>query len=96
MKKISTIAFAVILFALACAAVPGIRDYADRRSCVCSMLTTTEETFAIDERLYRVVEQDTMKSGVFMTVRTTCDHGRRLLLTVYPDEGLFKGYITDN
>ena len=96
MKKISTIAFAVVLIALVCAAVPGIRDYADRRSCVCSMLTTTEETFVIDDRLYRVVEQDTMKSGVFMTVRTTCDHGRRLLLTVYPDEGLFKGYITDN
>ena len=96
MKKISTIAFAVVLFALICIAVPGILDYADRQYCVCSMLTTTEETFAIDERLYRVVEQDTMKSGVFMTVRTTCDHGKRLLLTVYPDEGLFKGYITDN
>ena len=96
MKKISTIAFAVVLIALACAAIPSIRNYADRRNCVCSMLTTTEETFAIDERLYRVVEQDTMKSGVFMTVRTTCDHGKRLLLTVYPDEGLFKGYITDN
>ena len=93
MRKKSTIAFTVVLFALACAAVPGIRNYADCRNCVCSMLTTTEKTFVIDERLYRVVEQDTMKSGVFMTVRTTCDHGRRLLLTVYPDEGLFKGSV---
>lgn len=93
MSKKSIIACTVALIALACAAIPGIRVYADRRNCVCSMLTTTEETFTIDDRLYRVVEQDTMKSGVFMVVRTTCDHEKQLHLTVYPDEGIFKGYI---
>lgn len=96
MRKKSIIALTVVLIALACAAIPGIRDYADRRNCVCSMLTTTEETFTIDDRLYRVVEQDAMKSGVFMVVRTTCDHGKNLHLTVFPDEGEFKGYILKN
>ena len=53
-------------------------------------------TYAIDERLYRVCEKDTMSSGTFMLVRTTCNHGMRLQLTVMPDEGIFKGYIVTN
>lgn len=92
MRKVIAIACAMVLLALACAAIPGIREYTDRQNCVCSMLTTTEDVFTIDDRLYRVVEQDTMKSGVFMVVRTTCDHNKQLHLTVYPDEGIFKGY----
>jgi hypothetical protein len=67
--------------------------YADRRQCVCSILTTEEQTHAIDDRLYRVCEKDTMSSGTFMIVRTTCDHGKRLHLTVMPDEGTYQGYI---
>ena len=47
------------------------RDYADRQQCVCSILTTEEQTYAIDDRLYRVCEKDTMNSGTFMIVRTT-------------------------
>ena len=93
MRRKSISVCMVVLLALACAAIPGIRDYVDRRNCVCSMLTTAEETFTIDDRLYRVVEQDTMKSGVFMVVRTTCDHNKQLHLTVYPDEGIFKGSV---
>lgn len=96
MRKKSTITLAVVLIALACATIPGIRNYADRRSCVCSMLTATEETFTIEDRLYRVVEQDTLNSGTFMIVRTTCNHDKQLHLTVYPDEGIFKGYIPKN
>ena len=60
------------------------------------MLTTTEETFTIDDRFYRVCEKDTLNSGTFMIVRTTCDHNKQLHLTVYPDEGIFKGYIPKN
>ena len=96
MRKKSIIACMFILLALACTAIPGIRDYADQQNCVCSMLTTEEEIFTIDDRLYRVIEQNTMKSGVFMVVRTTCDHDKQLHLTVYPDEGSFMGYILDN
>ena len=73
-----------------------VHDQSDRASCVCSFLSTTEQTYAIDERLYRVCEKDTMSSGTFMLVRTTCNHGMRLQLTVMPDEGIFKGYIVTN
>ena len=96
MRKKCIIVCTIVLIALACAAIPGIRDYADLRNCVCSMLTTTEETFTIDDRFYRVCEKDTLNSGTFMIVRTTCDHDKQLHLTVYPDEGIFKGYIPKN
>ena len=79
-----------------CAGMLCIHEYQDRQQCVCSMLTEEEQTFSIDDRLYRVCERDTMKSGVFMYVRTSCDHGRNLHLTVFPDEGIFKGYILKN
>ena len=79
-----------------CAGMLCIREYQDRQQCVCSMLTEEEQTFSIDDRLYRVCEKDTMKSGVFMYVRTSCDHGKNLHLTVFPDEDIFKGFILKN
>jgi len=75
------------------AAIMGILAYKDWRGCVCSVLTTTEQTLPIDERLYRVYEQDAMRSGTFAVVRMTCDHGKALHLTVYPDEGIYRGYL---
>ena len=86
-----TLASMVVL--LLCLIAVWARDYADRRQCVCSILTTEEQTYAIDDRLYRVCEKDTMNSGTFMIVRTTCDHGKNLHLTVMPDEGIYKGYV---
>lgn len=78
---------------LCCLIVFWTRGYADRQQCVCSILTTEEQTYAIDDRLYRVCEKDTMNSGTFMIVRTTCDHGKNLHLTVMPDKGIYKGYV---
>lgn len=73
--------------------VIGVRDYVDRKECVCSILTADEQTFLIDNRLYRVCEKDTLKSGTFMMVRTKCDHGQSLHLTIMPDEGKYRGYV---
>ena len=78
---------------LCCLIAVWARDYADRQQCVCSILTTEEQTYAIDDRLYRVCEKDTMSSGTFMIVRTTCDHGKHLHLTVMPDEAIYRGYV---
>ena len=75
------------------AAIMGVLVFRDWRGCVCSVLTSTEQTLPIDERLYRVYEQDAMRSGTFAIVRMTCDHGKAIHLTVYPDEGIFSGYI---
>lgn len=77
------------------AAIMGVLAYKDWRGCVCSVLSSTEQTFPIDERLYRVYEQDAMRSGTFAIVRTTCDHGKAIHLTVYPDEGVYIGYFTN-
>ena len=97
MKRILLIAVLAACIALvACAGILCACEYQDRQQCVCSMLTEEEQTFSIDDRLYRVCERDTMKSGVFMFVRTGCDHGKNLHLTVFPDEGIFKGYILKN
>ena len=89
-RKVILAGIAVLLCSLI---VLWARDYADRRQCVCSILTTEEQTYAIDDRLYRVCEKDTMNSGTFMIVRTTCDHGNRLHLTVMPDEAIYKGHV---
>ena len=83
------ITLSVMVVLLLCLIVLWTRDYADRRQCVCSILTTEEQTYTIDDRLYRVCEKDTMDSGTFMIVRTTCDHGKRLHLTVMPDEAIY-------
>ena len=97
MKRILLIAALAVCIALAISAgILCAREYRDRQQCVCSMLTEEEQTFSIDDRLYRLCEKDTMKSGVFMYVRTSCDHGKNLHLTVFPDEGKFKGYILKN
>lgn len=82
-----------VMAAVGYAAIMGILAYRDWHRCVCSVLTTTEQTLPIDERLYLVYEQDAMRSGTFAIVRTTCDHGKAIHLTVYPDEGIYSGNI---
>lgn len=72
-------------------AIMGVLAYKDWRGCICSDLTSTEQTQPIDERLYRVYEQEALRSGTFAIVRTKCDHGKAIHLTVYPDEGVYKG-----
>lgn len=71
----------------------SILAYKDWRGCVCSVLSSTEQTFPIDERLYRVYEQDAIRSGTFAIVRTKCDHGKRIVLTVQPDMEIYSGYV---
>lgn len=75
------------------AAILGVLAYKDWHGCVCSVLSFAEQEFAIDERFYRVCEEDTLRTGTFAVVRTQCDHGKSIHLTVYPDEGLYRGYL---
>lgn len=75
------------------AAIMGVLAYKDWRGCICSVLTSTEQTLPIDEKLYRVYEQEAMRSGTFAIVRTKCDHGKAIHMTVYPDEGIYRGCL---
>ena len=96
MRAVLRCIFLITIAIFAYLTLTFVHYQSDRASCVCSFLSTTEQTYAIDERLYRVCEKDTMSSGTFLLVRTTCNHGMRLQLTVMPDEGIFKGYIVTN
>lgn len=96
MRAVLRCIFLITIAIFAYLTLTFVHYQSDRASCVCSFLSTTEQTYAIDERLYRVCEKDTMSSGTFMLVRTTCNHGMRLQLTVMPDKGIFKGYIVTN
>lgn len=90
LRKICIIA---VIAAVGYAAVLGVLAYKDWRGCICSILSNTEQTFPIDERLYRVCEENSLRSGTFAIVRTKCDHEKAIHLTVYPDEGILSGYI---
>ena len=74
-------------------AIMGVLAYMDWKGCVCSLLTETEQTYPIDDKFYRICEQDTLRSGTFAIIRTQCDHGKYIHLTVYPDNSTYKGYI---
>jgi hypothetical protein len=87
------ICIVVVIAAVGYAAILGVLAYKDWRGCVCSVLSNTEQTFPIDERFYRVCEEDTLRSGTFAIIRTKCDHGNQLHLTVWQDDGVYSGYV---
>lgn len=84
-----TTALAVVAFTV----IIGVLAYKDWRGCVCSVLTDTEQTLPMDERFYRVCEKDTLRSGTFSMIRTKCEHGKQLVLTVHPDIDMYSGYV---
>ena len=69
--------------------------YLETRDCPCSVLSYQEETYPIDEKLDRIVSRDSLNSGTFLLVTTTCDHGVRMQLTVYPEDGKYRGKMID-
>lgn len=87
------VCFVAAMAVVGYAAIMGVLAYKDWQGRVCSVLSCTEQTLPIDERLYRIYEQDAMRSGTFAIVRTKCDHGKAIHLTVYPDEGIYRGYL---
>ena len=92
-KVVVSVAILSVIAVLLGKTAQGISNYADRKACVCSILTTEEQTLPIDDRLYRICPKDTLKTGTFMLVVTRCDHGRNIRLTVLPDEGKYRGCL---
>jgi len=70
--------------------------YLETKDFLCSVLTTEERTYPIDERLSRVIDPNTVNSGTFAIFTTFCDHRVRMRLTVYPDAGTYKGCLLDS
>ena len=62
--------------------------------CICSILTQREERYPITSLLNSIWDGDVSDTGIFIRVMTTCEHGKRIHVTIYPDQGYFSGYIT--
>jgi len=69
--------------------------YHETKNCLCSVLTEENKTYPIDDRLFSIAERDMLISGTFTRLTTSCPHGARIQLTIYPDEGIYSGYRLD-
>lgn len=67
----------------------------ERSECVCSVLTIDNTKYPITSILNSVWEFDSTSEGTFTRLLTTCEHGKRVCLTIFPDEGFFEGYIVE-
>lgn len=70
--------------------------YLETKDCLCSVLTTEEKTYPIDERLSSVIDPNTVHEGTFAIFTTFCDHRVRMRLIVNPDAGTYKGCLLDS
>lgn len=80
---------AAVIFLL----VINLLAYLEKRDCLCSKLTKDVRTLPIDDRLSRVYDLDFLNSGTFILLTTNCAHGIRMQITIYPDEGVYRGSI---
>ena len=83
-----------IVFSLAAALfilMINLLVYLETRDCPCSVLSYQEETYPIDEKLDRIISRDSLKTGTFSLITTTCDHGVRMQLTIFNDNGTYRG-----
>lgn len=80
------ICFFVLVFML-------IRGNTDKQDCICSVLSRQSARYPITSHVYSVYDLESVNSGTFVMLQTTCMHGKRVILTIYPDEGYFEGYL---
>lgn len=66
---------------------------ADRQECICSVLSRQSARYPITSHLYSFCDLESVNPGTFVMLQTTCKHGNRIILTIYPDEGYFEGYL---
>ena len=64
-----------------------------RSGCVCSILTKEDTKHPITSILDSVWDPDSASEGTFTRLLTTCEHGEKIFLMVFTDEGYFFGHI---
>lgn len=69
--------------------------YFEKKDCICAKLTTEEREFEIDDRLRAFYEGVDDQTGVFIRFSSPCRHGKHIQLTIFPDEGIYRGQKTD-
>ena len=66
---------------------------ADKQDCICLVLSKQSARYPITSHLSSVYDLESLNPGTFVMLHTTCKHGNRVILTIYPDEGFFEGYL---
>ena len=82
---------AAVIFVL----IINVLAYLETRDCPCSVLSSQEDTYPIDEKLDRIISRDSLNTGTFLLVTTTCEHGVRMQLIIYCDSGIYRGRRLD-
>lgn len=73
----------------------SLYSYIEKQDCICALLTAEEQEFIIDDRLRSFHEGVDQQSGVFIRSSGPCRHGKIINLTIYPDNGIYKGKVID-
>lgn len=66
---------------------------ADKQACICSVLSRQSARYPVSSHLYSVYDLESVNPGTFVMLQTECKHGKRIILTIYPDKGYFEGYL---
>jgi len=62
-------------------------------SCLCYRLRTDQhKKLPIEDQLYSLVSFEG-ETGVFIYCSTPCRHGQMLRFMIFPDEGVFQGWL---
>lgn len=67
--------------------------YFEKQDCICAKLTAEEQEFEIDDRLSNFYGDVEDKTGTFIRSLSQCRHGKHILLTIFPDEGIYRGRV---
>ncbi len=67
--------------------------YLEKQDCICAKLTAEEQEFEIDDRLRNFYGDVEDKTGTFIRSLSQCRHGKHILLTIFPDEGIYRGRV---
>lgn len=92
-KRWLRVLVALLAVALLASVLVQVYAYFEKQDCICAKLTTEEQEFEIDDRLRDFYEDIEEKTGVFIRATSSCRHGKHILLTIYPDEGTYRGKI---
>ena len=93
-KRWLRVLVALLAAALLVSVLVQVYAYVEKQDCICAKLTTEEQEFEIDDRLRAFYEGVDEQTGVFIRFLSPCRHGKSIHLTIFPDEGIYRGMIT--
>ena len=69
--------------------------HSEQMTCLCTILTDEDSVYLLDVRLYSVVSPEMLTPGTFSRISTHCPHNKYIHLTVFQDEGWYRGYVAN-